>query len=433
MRITAGTSASGYRSSGPGIVRLVAVFLATICLLTPVLAQESAAEEDTRATALLSDTTGQLEQVVLQYSSSLADEVLPTYKSFLQQLCRKTVVHVVCETDSQVEVFRQMLDNWQIENPGRFKLLNAGKQITVWARDRFVVKATKDNQRRKIVVLPTLPQSDATDRLNDKEIPALIARCTGETIETRQSSLFFEGGNMVTSDKFLFTGHSTLTDSRLASEEEVVRYLEKEFGKKVVVVGSDDVREPEEHIDMYLTPIDDKTVLLGDPALGRSILAAKNAEPRENDKASEETPEDDSQEQPSRTPTDKVGLDSLYEHAGKQLAKRGFKVERIPILIDDYGYTVTYNNVLMEVRNGKRIVYMPVYGLEELDSAAKKKYESLGFKVKPVDVSKIYRFGGTLRCVTNVLARGTKETPDQEDEDEYRDNLQSQGQLQKLP
>jgi N-dimethylarginine dimethylaminohydrolase len=184
---------------------------------------------------------------------------------------------------------------------------------------------------------------------------------------------------------------------------------------------------------MYLTPIDDKTLLLGDPALGKSMIAARKAEPRDDSEETEEAAEDNPQEQCSRTTTDKVELESLYEHARKQLVKKGFKVERIPLLLDEYGYTVTYNNVLMEVRGGKRIVYMPVYGIEELDTAAQKKYESLGFKVKPVDVSKIYKFGGTLRCVTNVLARSTKEIPDQEDEDEHSDNLQSQKQLQKLP
>jgi N-dimethylarginine dimethylaminohydrolase len=439
--LTAGADILTAHSAVEGLRRLrfgvLAVVFAFLLILLP--ARDAAAEDDADAAAVLSDTTGKLDEVVLQYSSSLAAEVLPTYRSFLKQLCRTTVVHVVCETDAQVDAFRQMLEGWRIENMERFKLINADKQITVWARDRFVVKATKDNQRKRLVVLPCLPQSDGEDRLNDKQVPALIAKCTGEAIETRESSLFFEGGNIVTSDGFLFTGHSTLTDSRFSSDEDAIRQLEKEFGKKIVVIGSDEVREPEEHIDMYLTPIDDKTVLLGDPALGKSILAAakrskqlENEQPAQDD-SREQSAEPDPQGRVGPVPADNGELDSLYASASKQLTKKGFKVERIPILLDEYGYTVTYNNVIMEVRRGKRIVYMPVYGLQELDAAAQKKYESLGFKVKPVDVSKIYRFGGTLRCVTNVLARGEKDAPEQEDSDEHSDNLQSERQLQRLP
>jgi len=130
-------------------------------------------------------------------------------------------------------------------------------------------------------------------------------------------------------------------------------------------------------------------------------------------------------------PTDEV-LRS-YERVKKQLEAKGLKVERIPIVHDEYYCTITYNNVLMEVRDNKRIVYMPVYGIEKLDAIATKKYESLGFEVRPVDVSRIYKHGGTLRCITNVLARRSVENPNQKERDEHRDSVQSKEQLQQLP
>jgi hypothetical protein len=66
---------------------------------------------------------------------------------------------------------------------------------------------------------------------------------------------------------------------------------------------------------------------------------------------------------------------------------------------------MNYNNVLMERRGGRRIAYMPVYRYHRIDRAAAKVYESLGFEVRPVDASGIYRGGGALRCVVNVTAR----------------------------
>jgi N-dimethylarginine dimethylaminohydrolase len=403
-----------------GVAASLAVLL---CAAGWAGAQEIAKDSEEEAESLLSDTSGEIEEVVLQYSASLASEVIPTYRSFLQQLDENAVVHVVCESSVQVDAFRVMLDNWQIRNTARFKVVNANKEITVWARDRFVVKTAKDNMRRRIVVLPSLPQAECSDRVNDKEVPEIIAKSSGEEIETRQSFLFFEGGNLVTSDTHLFTGHLTLADPKLGSQEEALRRLEQEFGKKVIVIGSEKTPEPDYHIDMYLTPIDDKTVLLGDPALAEKMLAEK-------DSGAQEAPQD-TQDSPERRSHEKL-LES-YAHAKRQLEEKGFKVERVPILHDEKGYTITYNNVLMEVRNGKRVVYMPAYGVKELDSAAAKKYESLGFEVRPVDVAEIYRFGGTLRCVTNVLARRDGKSSAREGTDEDRDSLQPQERLQQLP
>jgi hypothetical protein len=41
----------------------------------------------------------------------------------------------------------------------------------------------------------------------------------------------------------------------------------------------------------------------------------------------------------------------------------------------------------------------------ELDAAATRVYESLGYRVVPIDVSTIYRLNGSLGCLVNVMAR----------------------------
>jgi hypothetical protein len=67
---------------------------------------------------------------------------------------------------------------------------------------------------------------------------------------------------------------------------------------------------------------------------------------------------------------------------------------------------VTYNNVVMETRGGETTVWVPVYGVPELDEAGLQAWRTLGVTVRPVDVSRIYRYDGSLRCLVNVLRRG---------------------------
>ena len=48
---------------------------------------------------------------------------------------------------------------------------------------------------------------------------------------------------------------------------------------------------------------------------------------------------------------------------------------------------------------------MPVYNYPILDNYIRKIYESLGYEVKPINVSEIYKYGGSVRCLINVLKR----------------------------
>lgn len=378
-----------------------------VCFLTCAVAQELHRDVNTETESILSDTSGEIEELVLQCPSSFELEVLPTYKSFLKQIESDTIVHIVCENAPQVEWIRIILESWRVENIERFRVTNVNREITVWARDRFVVKSTKDNLRKRIVVLPPLSSADSNAQVNDRKVPEIIARANGECIESRELALFFEGGNIVTSDKYLFTGYSTVMDSKLPSENEVVNLLESEFGKKVIVIGAVDTYKSQDHIDMYLTPISDEVVLLGDPLFAEELLADIWGEYKKERPqfAWEWGVEKNVRDKRLFAPTENVLR--FYEQAKKQLEYSGFKVERIPVVHDEHGCAITYNNVLMEIRNGKRIVYMPVYGIEKLDAVATGKFRSLGFEVRPIDVSGIYRFGGTLRCITNVLARRT--------------------------
>ncbi len=237
--------------------------------------------------------------------------------------------------------------------------------------------------------------------MNDRTVPLFLATSGTPPFTVKRSGLSFEGGNVVASDAFVFTGYATMIDSGISSREEAAALLCAEFGKSPVILGSAEIPEPLEHIDMYLTPIDDTTVLLGEPVLTASFETrpAEECEPEESSDSFRYEPDGSFE----RIMT--AHMRAFLNVVKRQLEAWDFTVERIPLALDQDGNLITYNNVLMEVQQHKRVVYMPAYGRPKLDVAAMRKYRSLGFQVRAVDVSEIYVHGGSLRCVTNILAR----------------------------
>lgn len=356
-------------------------------------------------TSLLSDTSGEIEEIVLQHSSLLSEEVLPTYRDLIGQMEQDTTIHIVCEEPSLAEKLGEIIDEWNIISSDRIVISNIEKEITIWSRDRFIMKSGNSDGCVTTVLLPRIPENRDINRHNDKEVPVVISLLYGKSLEIHESALFFEGGNIVTNDSRLFTGYSTLLTQEGKSKDEIIKLLEKEFGKKVLVVGSMSVPEPLWHIDMYLTPISDSLVLLGEPIIERDGLSYGYEEGMTC------RPEDMVALLAEYSTKDHIvtflnGLKlQSFDYVESQLIQEGYFVERIPITYDENGSIITYNNVLMETRGNKRIVYMPVYRVPWLDEIATDKYEELGFEVRPIDVSGIYMYDGSLRCMTNVLVR----------------------------
>ena len=61
---------------------------------------------------------------------------------------------------------------------------------------------------------------------------------------------------------------------------------------------------------------------------------------------------------------------------------------------------------MLDQRDGRRIVYLPIYqGAEPLNAAAAEVWREAGYEVRPIDCTSAYRLGGSLRCLVNVLSR----------------------------
>jgi len=65
---------------------------------------------------------------------------------------------------------------------------------------------------------------------------------------------------------------------------------------------------------------------------------------------------------------------------------------------------LSYDNALVDVREGRTHVIMPTYGVPELDRAARAAFERVGAIVHEVRVDRLFRQGGSVRCVVEPLA-----------------------------
>lgn len=203
-------------------------------------------------------------------------------------------------------------------------------------------------------------------------------------------------------------------------EDLAVELFKKQFGKDVTVMGRDDPQTPHveqpatDHMDMGLTPVDEKTFFLGDPNLLERIF--RSMSPEKLDAAKKRLSKMagrpihlESFLKQSRNNDNPADFDA-YE---KTLTQQGYNVVRLPHSEPDwFGPYISYNNCLMErfEKDGQEIkrVFLPVYGIEDLDNYAVKAYQDQGFEVHRIPMDALSRRWGALRCITNWLERSPR-------------------------
>jgi hypothetical protein len=179
------------------------------------------------------------------------------------------------------------------------------------------------------------------------------------------------------------------------------RFLTSVAGRPVLLLGSRDGDVPEHHVNMFAIPVDDGRALVGDPVLAAAALGGEEA---------------------ARARLSAAGIDGdfslvavrRFDRAAADLADRGFAVTRVPAIPlvghAAYGPFITYTNALIETfADGRRRVYLPTFGIEELDRLATETWARLGFEVRPVDVGPVFEGGGTLDCLVGVIRRSPRE------------------------
>lgn len=401
---------------------------ALVCLLSWSAPQASAPAEYT----LLPDTGGLISSVAVSVNSarraSLRNAKLATR---IVNGLRADVRFSILTNDPGA--FSVAKTPW----PARIKFLElpADNPITIWPQDPFLVLTSRTGATKLL-----MPRQ--FDRVGDRVMAAEIAAAHG--FEISASRLYFEGGDIVSDESFVFVGASTIRHNAERwplSEAGIAELFEGELGRRVLVVGTHP--QPIGHIDMVLTPLGDRRVALADSGAGASIAKQALSSDAAAVLAFETAAEENFFGSPgvkSLTLVDgrKITAPELKHQtaamieASRRLAPAlegiagalegfGYEVVRVPFLFggpasrergagaagSKAAYPMlSYNNVLIEEAEGARVVYLPRYGLTALDDAAESAWTGLGFTVRAIGgLTTSAMYGGALRCSVKVLAR----------------------------
>ncbi|MBI2920308.1 MAG: agmatine deiminase family protein [Planctomycetes bacterium] len=307
---------------------------------------------------LVDEQAGRIRAVEVHYAPG-SEFVHPTYLDFFRQLPADVEIFVAVEKLEHAAAFEQLVGR-------RAKAVVTGKPITTWARDRFLILADGT------VIAPAEPQAGCPERINDADVPFLLARAMGE--DARKAGFRFDGGDFCAAYGKVFCSSTWTARNPERSATDLIRLAEGTFSQPVVWLPV----APRHHVGMVFVPVGGKRFLVGDVRWGRRLAPAGLALDESESIAAE------------------------FDAAAASLVAAGYEVTRVPVLPTAKEFAwITYTNAILE----DRVVYLPQFGRPALDAAAAQVYRDLGFEVRPVDVSQDYEKGGTLHCLVHVLRR----------------------------
>jgi hypothetical protein len=348
---------------------------------------------------LLREDEGPLHEIVFHFVPSLESLIEPTYSDFFRAIDPSTRLVAIVPTGDGAQKLRAFLAKVRPALEANLRIVEVAPPITLWSKDRALVAAPRGEASRATLLIPLAPDPHWVERRNDWATLSAIAKDAPSRYFVRELPLEFDAGDFtVTGDRVLVDVNLVAKNAGrgLATPEALAELLTKTFGRKVTVLGRVAGDVPRHHMSMYMAPLGSSTVLVGDPPAAQRWLAANPAPI-----AWGQNPDTGGELVPDFSPA----VVERFERAAKELAAAGFRVERVPVIpFDDKTY-VTYTNGIYETRAGKKIAYVPVYGLG-LDELAKAVYERLGWEVKAIRVKEVFPFHGTIGCLVNVLSRG---------------------------
>ena len=339
--------------------------------------------------AILSECDGHFHELVIQYEPSAREIVSTPYSQFLGALEADVTVYVVCPSRA---AFDELL---AFAGPHRCALrpIVVNHPMTTWSRDRWV--ALTPASPKGMTTLLNQPEEVSAGiwpaRAGDQQISADIAKAMPSSVFSRCASFNFDGGDFLADDETVFVAPRVLLRNVQRTEfskEGFVRNVSTALKRRVVLFDE----SPDHHAAMFMVSVGNKTVLVGDPSLGRSLLS---------DPVPVDFPELPGG--PDFTPQ----TQRLFDAVATQCAQAGYRVVRVPTIPASDGRSyLTYVNCLVDRQGSRRIVYLPFYrGASSLNDAARKVWEGLGFEIRPVDCTTTYRQFGCLHCLVNVLKR----------------------------
>ncbi|MCC7540457.1 MAG: hypothetical protein IT379_29845 [Deltaproteobacteria bacterium] len=393
------------RALGPSLGLLVVIQLGVVAARAvlrpaPTVARPVVAK-------LMPAARGAITELAIQFHAPGSAEILGVYHQLFRALHRDTHVRVVVGTDEDRATFEAVRRVWYPDGDGpRVRYVAAGRAITSWIHDRFaVLEGESDVGAPTTVLAPPVAHTGPAERVADWFVPWDLKRDAGESMRVRMAPFAFDGGDLVADERFAFVTTRLLRRARVRSGDEAafVRVVEQTVGRPVVLLGDERRPVPDHHVGMLILPMGNRTVLVGDAALAiRALRDGGILTDRED-----ETPViPDVGGRP-------LALDLRPErireiaNVATLLEERDFTVVRVPMLPSAEGpyVYVSYTNAMVERRAGVVRVTMPTYGIEPLDRLATTVVSSLGARVYPVRVERIFRMGGSLGCLVAPLVR----------------------------
>jgi len=383
--------------------RFLRIFLAVVILLVVPPSSDSAAWAQVGAGVacepggVIPDTGGPITEIVLHFTLEMASELAPAYYDLLDALPADVSLQIICPSSADAEGF---LIRWGPEASAggrQVRVVNVNCPITIWARDRRIARQSAYSGKVASTFAPASVPDYGEDKCGELLATRFLAS-EGLIPDVMGSDLHIEGGNVVSNHRHAFIGANVFEENAATIPDPLRLHHELVglTGRQYVALSDEFDRVPWCHVDMYVTPVDESVVLVASPALAQRILLLDVLSADADACLGFE-------EEILRAPST---AEPTLAAIASQLADGGYRVIRLPAVIDPKEeWMVTYNNVLMERRNGQRVVYMPAYCIPALDQAAAATYESLGFVVHMIDVSTIYEGGGAVRCLANVTAR----------------------------
>lgn len=340
---------------------------------------------------LVSECDGAIRRVAIHCADAADNDVLPTYQDFLRQLPAAVDVRVVCTDAATFEALARRV------GPVKCSLtpVVVTHPVTSWARDRWLALGPEGGGPTTLLCPRAEDGADLWPaRAGDQRVADDLAVALRPEVRACRSELFFDGGDFDTDGETAFVRPSVFlrnVQRTAATREQLVKTLESLLQKHIVVLDG----APDHHVGMYLMPAGGRTVVVGDPKSGEDVLWHS---PEQAAAVAAFLP---------GGPDFTAETAARFEAVAERCRAAGYRVVRIPTVPGKDGRTyLTYVNAILDVRDGRKTVYMPSYTFAKgLNEAAAAVWAGLGYEVRPVECDGCARDFGTLHCLVNVMRR----------------------------
>jgi len=387
--------------------------------------------ENSRKT-LLENTKGKINTVLFFFPSWILypeirlnekneiKEYLNIYKKIFSSFSKDVKLIIVTHRIAKIKI-TDLIINLNLKNKFKIIYIDNLLDFSIWSQDSFLIGQNELYDFKYFIKPSHFIRKD-----DDKLVEIIAAKTKTKLLKT---DLFFQGGNILVGDDFLFIGGNDLITNKLTKSidnnkisefcssldnkkkiipifskkkipTEILRKIKigNEVWEESIYYGNlNNTVQPIFHIDMFITIVGknkngQNTILVGDTKLEKFGFKQK------------------------KTPN---LLTNVFDQIAHQLSNQNFEIIRIPLPMISYDdkfnkirkwYYATYNNVIVE--NNPKCVWIPNYNVKEFDYLHEindynvQVWKKLGYKVNIIrNFNKFTQNYGSINCIAKVLNR----------------------------